>query len=162
LFRFGLGNGGAGDLFDMGLRETPVAHGFLGGGQRAQLASGFESIDGRTQPGAGGLGALAVIAVTVLVTYSSGKLIQASWTSQPFTFTLGEGIVILGWDKGVVGMQAGGRRELIIPPSLGYGATPPLAQAVSPPMTPGLHGGPAEDQLSRRHRHDRCLLTGIR
>jgi len=63
----------------------------------------------------------------VLATYSSGKVIQSSWTSQPFQFTLGEGQVIPGWDKGVVGMQVGGRRELIIPPSLGYGARSPGA-----------------------------------
>jgi peptidylprolyl isomerase len=62
-----------------------------------------------------------------LATYSSGKEIQSSWTSQPFPFTLGQGQVIPGWDKGVVGMQAGGRRELIIPPSLGYGAQSPGA-----------------------------------
>ena len=58
----------------------------------------------------------------VLATYSSRKTVQSSWTSQPFTFTLGQG-VIQGWDEGVVGMKAGGRRELIIPPSLGYGST---------------------------------------
>ena len=61
----------------------------------------------------------------VLATYSSGKVIQSSWTSQPFQFTLGAGQVIPGWDKGVVGMQVGGRRELIIPPGLGYGAQSP-------------------------------------
>jgi FKBP-type peptidyl-prolyl cis-trans isomerase len=65
----------------------------------------------------------------VLATYSSRKVIQASWTSQPFTFTLDASpeMVIPGWDKGVVGMKVGGRRELIIPPSLGYGANSPGA-----------------------------------
>jgi peptidylprolyl isomerase len=63
----------------------------------------------------------------VLATYSSRKVIQASWTSKPFGFTLGEGQVIPGWDKGVVGMKVGGRRELIIPPSLGYGDESPGA-----------------------------------
>jgi peptidylprolyl isomerase len=63
----------------------------------------------------------------VLATYSSRKVIQSSWTSNPFPFTLGEGQVIPGWDKGVAGMRVGGRRELIIPPSLGYGAQSPGA-----------------------------------
>jgi peptidylprolyl isomerase len=61
----------------------------------------------------------------VLATYSTHQVVQSSWTGQSFSFTLGAGQVIPGWDQGVVGMQAGGRRELIIPPSLGYGAQSP-------------------------------------
>jgi FKBP-type peptidyl-prolyl cis-trans isomerase len=61
----------------------------------------------------------------VLASYSSGMVIQSSWTSQPFQFTLGKDQVIPGWDKGVLGIRVGGRRELIIPPSLGYGAQSP-------------------------------------
>ncbi|HET9090203.1 MAG TPA: FKBP-type peptidyl-prolyl cis-trans isomerase [Acidimicrobiales bacterium] len=63
----------------------------------------------------------------VLATYSTRKVIQSSWTSSPFSFTIGAGQVIKGWDEGIVGMHVGGRRELIIPPSLGYGAQSPGA-----------------------------------
>jgi peptidylprolyl isomerase len=75
-----------------------------------------------------GKGAAAGPGDTVTVQYveashSSGKVIQSSWTGQPFQFTIGANQVIKGWDMGLVGMRVGGRRELIIPPSLGYGAS---------------------------------------
>jgi peptidylprolyl isomerase len=57
------------------------------------------------------------------VNYANGKQFDASWDrGQPFQFQLGAGMVIPGWDQGVVGMKPGGRRELTIPPDLAYGA----------------------------------------
>ncbi|MFI5123224.1 MAG: FKBP-type peptidyl-prolyl cis-trans isomerase [Vicinamibacteria bacterium] len=56
------------------------------------------------------------------VNYADGKQFDASWDNgQPFTFQLGGGQVIPGWDQGIEGMKVGGRRELIVPPDLGYG-----------------------------------------
>jgi peptidylprolyl isomerase len=56
------------------------------------------------------------------VTWSTGKQFDASWDrGQDFPFTLGQGMVIQGWDQGMVGMKQGGRRQLVIPPDLGYG-----------------------------------------
>ena len=58
------------------------------------------------------------------VSCSTGKSFDASYPRhQPFPVTLGQGQVIQGWDKGLVGMRAGGRRELVIPAALGYGPT---------------------------------------
>ena len=57
------------------------------------------------------------------VAWSDKKQFDASWDrGQPFTFGLGQGQVISGWDKGVAGMKVGGRRRLTIPPELGYGS----------------------------------------
>ena len=57
------------------------------------------------------------------VSWSDGKQFDASWDrGQPFTFGLGQGQVIAGWDQGVAGMKVGGRRRLTIPPELGYGS----------------------------------------
>ena len=57
------------------------------------------------------------------VTFSEGKEFDASWgKGQPFSFKLGEGGVIKGWDEGLKGMKVGGRRELVIPSDQAYGA----------------------------------------
>ncbi|KKC26616.1 FKBP-type peptidyl-prolyl cis-trans isomerase [Sphingomonas sp. SRS2] len=77
-----------------------------------------------------GAGAVAQNGQTVTVHYSGwlyldrmrGKKFDSSRGSRPFTFTLGAGEVIPGWDTGVAGMKVGGHRTLILPPSAGYGA----------------------------------------
>ena len=54
---------------------------------------------------------------------TDGKKFDSSLDrNQPFTFKLGAGQVIEGWDKGVAGMKVGGLRRLVVPPSLAYGA----------------------------------------
>ena len=80
-----------------------------------------------------GKGKEAVAGKTVEVNYTGwlhdpkadkqrGKQFDSSVGRGPFAFSLGAGQVIKGWDQGVAGMKVGGKRTLVIPPELGYGA----------------------------------------
>lgn len=78
-----------------------------------------------------GNGATAVAGKYVTVHYTGwlyqdgqqgAKFDSSKDRNDPFVFPLGAGMVIRGWDEGVQGMQVGGKRTLIIPPELGYGA----------------------------------------
>jgi len=74
-----------------------------------------------------GTGEEADVGKTVTVHYTGWLMDGTKFDSsvdrnQPFSFTLGERRVIPGWEQGVVGMKVGGKRELIIPPELAYGA----------------------------------------
>ena len=75
-----------------------------------------------------GTGDEAVSGKRVTVHYT-GRLIQGKKfdssvdRNEPFTFSLGKGQVIQGWDVGVAGMKVGGKRQLVIPPHMGYGAS---------------------------------------
>lgn len=83
-----------------------------------------------------GSGRVAQAGQSVTVNYvgvlcKTGKEFDSSWKrNQPFTTTLSTSSVIPGWVQGIPGMHVGGRRELIIPPALGYG------KAGSPPTIP--------------------------
>jgi peptidylprolyl isomerase len=56
------------------------------------------------------------------VGYNSKSEFESTWEDKPYTFTLGAGEVLPGMEQGIEGMKAGGRRELIVPSSLAYGA----------------------------------------
>ncbi len=109
-------------------------------GERAAASGGFNpqlGIDttalARTESGlryvdiAKGQGEEASAGRTATVHYTgwlaNGKKFDSSRDrNEPFSFTIGAQQVIAGWDEGVAGMRVGGRRKLVIPPELGYGA----------------------------------------
>lgn len=100
-------------------------------GTPGQLPGGLQYIDVVT-----GSGDEARAGQNVSVHYTgwltSGKKFDSSRDrGQPFTFRLGGGQVIQGWDAGVAGMRVGGQRRLTIPPNMGYGASG--AAGVIPP-----------------------------
>ena len=72
-----------------------------------------------------GDGAEAIAGQTVAVNYrgtlANGTEFDSSYGRGPFSFPLGGGRVIQGWDEGVAGMKVGGKRKLVIPPDLAYG-----------------------------------------
>lgn len=75
-----------------------------------------------------GSGEEAVSGKRVTVHYTGRLLTGRKFDSsldrgQPFSFQLGAGQVIKGWDQGIIGMKVGGKRQLVIPPHLGYGAS---------------------------------------
>lgn len=75
-----------------------------------KIGSGAEAVSGKT------------ITVNYVGTLTDGTKFDSSYDrNQPFSFTLGAGEVIEGWDKGFSGMNVGGKRKLTIPSSMGYG-----------------------------------------
>jgi FKBP-type peptidyl-prolyl cis-trans isomerase FkpA len=91
------------------------------GGKEVITATGLKYIDLKV-----GDGAEAKPGDTVKVHYTGWLTDGTKFDSsldhgQPFTFKLGAGAVIKGWDQGVAGMKPGGKRKLVIPPELGYG-----------------------------------------
>ncbi|MGI8793552.1 MAG: FKBP-type peptidyl-prolyl cis-trans isomerase [Acidimicrobiales bacterium] len=76
-----------------------------------EVGAGDEAVDGRS-----------VEVHYAGVSWSTGAQFDASWDrNSTFSFGLGRGEVISGWDQGVAGMKVGGRRRITIPPHLGYG-----------------------------------------
>ena len=74
-----------------------------------EVGSGAEAVSGQ------------VVSVNYRGTLLNGKEFDSSYGRGPFSFPLGAGRVIKGWDEGVAGMQVGGKRKLVIPPDLAYG-----------------------------------------
>jgi len=98
------------------------AGGSGGAGQEVTTASGLRYTDVKVGTGAEAkAGQTAVVHYTGTLT-NGNKFDSSKDRNQPFSFPLGAGRVIKGWDEGVAGMKVGGVRKLTIPSNLGYGA----------------------------------------
>jgi FKBP-type peptidyl-prolyl cis-trans isomerase len=91
------------------------------GDEYTTTASGLKFKDVKIGTGAGAAGKTAFVHYTGWLTDGT-KFDSSRDRNEPFSFPVGKGRVIKGWDEGVAGMKVGGRRELLIPPALGYGA----------------------------------------
>ena len=95
------------------------------GAKPVVTSSGLQIIDTQAGTGASPAGKIAVVHYTGWL-YNNGAKGQKFDSSvdrgKPFEFPVGQGRVIKGWDEGVASMKVGGKRTLIIPASLGYGA----------------------------------------
>lgn len=116
---------------DEAMQQAQVAAGVAAQEAQSKIMQNFKINDVMV-----GAGAEAKNGETATVNYvgtlDDGTKFDSSYDrKQPFSFTLGAGNVIKGWDLGVLGMKVGGKRELIIPPELGYGARgyPPVIPA---------------------------------
>jgi peptidylprolyl isomerase len=91
-------------------------------GQKMTTPSGLEYVDETTGTGPAPKTGQHVTVHYVGTLTDGVKFDSSRDRNEPFTFAIGEGEVIAGWDEGVATMHVGGRRKLIVPPQLGYGA----------------------------------------
>ena len=119
--------------------SAPIGRSDAADNQVTEMPDGLKYTDTKT-----GDGAAAKAGNKVSVNYTGwlyengakGKMFDSSLDrGQPFQFTLGAHQVIAGWDEGVAGMKVGGKRTLIIPPELGYGARGAGGGAIPPNAT---------------------------
>lgn len=86
-----------------------------------ELAGGVKIRDVKTGDGKTAKNG-AKVSMRYIGKLQNGKIFDQNVKGKPFTFKLGGGDVIKGWDVGVAGMQIGGEREIVVPPAMGYGA----------------------------------------